>query len=45
MKWEYLIVENPKDTEVSEYGERGWELVAVTNNKGFIRCYFKKPKN
>lgn len=39
--WEYLVTE---DTErLYEYGDQGWELVAVVVVDGQEKLYFKKP--
>jgi len=45
-KWEYLVEENVSNYDLDQYGERGWELVAVTfNDCGSPQFfYFKRPK-
>ena len=41
LKWEYVITEEDK---LSEFGEKGWELVTVLQHKGKTKCYLKKAK-
>jgi hypothetical protein len=45
-KWEYLVEENVSNYDLDGYGERGWELIAVTcNGNGTPEVfYFKRPK-
>lgn len=51
MKWEYLILISYHgltqwERVLSEHGELGWELVAVTteNDEQHSMAYFKRPK-
>lgn len=51
-KWKYinrLILDSAfmegsssEDEYLDDYGQRGWELCAVTTNKGSRRYYFKR---
>lgn len=44
--YEYFMAERSDDASLDEYGEEGWELVAVTVIAGATRMrnyYFKRP--
>lgn len=42
MNWEYMVVED--DSNISELGEKGWELVTVLQQKDGLKLYFKRPE-
>lgn len=47
--WEYNILVNPNDENLSMLGAQGWELVSVTNacsvnGNCYTTAYFKRPK-
>jgi hypothetical protein len=47
--WKYQIVtlQHPMDeamqNTLNELGRQGWELVAVTDQPGWVRFFFKRP--
>jgi hypothetical protein len=53
-KWEYLVVEanlasmtirlQPMQRQLDEYGQAGWELVALETNGGKGVAVLKRPK-
>ena len=45
-KWEYLTIEARHHSGLAQYGEDGWELVAVTHvpKVNFYIFFFKRPK-
>lgn len=46
--WKYRVVTLQASTDeaiqntINDFGKQGWELVAVTDNVGWIRFFFKK---
>ncbi len=46
--WEYCIIKDPVESQLTALGQHGWELVAVTCIvSGFSRserAFFKRPK-
>lgn len=41
MKWEYIITES--ETDLSDLGKRGWELVTAIQHQEYIKFYLKRP--
>ena len=48
-KWEYkrLVGYFLTESELNEFGNEGWELIAVTysDNSGMSHYYFKRPRD
>lgn len=42
-KWEYMVIDDPTETELNKLGAQGWELVAV-NGHPYYKCFLKRPK-
>jgi len=42
-KWEYRSVMSPSERDLKEYGELGWELVAIDNSYNRAWFWLKRP--
>jgi hypothetical protein len=42
-KWEYQILRIQDALNINQYGDQGWELIAVVVVTGSVVYYFKRP--